>query len=103
MSKANEQAQAFLAAAQKHGFRVSCTRSVVSISREFTPGDHNAFNECDMFAGSVLAEAPLKGGSVWGTDGGSIGGHVAIQSGFFNMKKSGTGVRFTTALAKLVG
>jgi hypothetical protein len=53
---------------------------------------------------SVLDLAPLKGGSVWGTDGGSIGGAVALQNGQFVMNKSGSGgVRFMRELRKQLG
>lgn len=96
-----EQAQAFVAACREHGFTWSASASVVRISKEFTPGDGYAFADCDMVAGDILALAPLKGGSVWGTDGGSVGGHVGLTHGRYELKKSGTGARFLAALNKL--
>jgi hypothetical protein len=54
-------------------------------------------------AHDILDMAPLKGGSVWGTDGGSIGGHVGMKNGQYVLNKSGTGKRFTAAVQKLIG
>lgn len=104
MSKAKEQAQAFLAKAQQHGFTVQCKgQTVVTIHKTFAPGDLHAFAEADMDAYTVLSYAPLKGGSVWGTDGGSVGGSVGLKNGHYTLNKSGdNGVRFTAALRKLL-
>lgn len=98
--KTQDQVDAFIEACQKHGFSFEVGRSIVRIKRDFEPGDIEAFIECDMFAGSVLSLAPLRGGSIWGTDGNSVGGHVAIKRGQFVMNKSGEGSRFLKALAK---
>lgn len=99
---AQEQATKFIASCKEHGFDfIIASDSVIRITKEFTPGDKEAFTTCDMFAGSVLALAPLKGGSIWGTDGGSIGGMSALNSGKFVMNKSGeSGKRFIAALRK---
>ena len=99
MSKAKEQAKAFADAAAQYGFSWEARGSVVTISATFAPGDKEAFTRLDMMAGSVLALAPLKGGSVWGTDGGSVGGYSALTHGKFVMNKSGeNGKNFTNAL-----
>ena len=98
-SKAQSQALAFHNACKNAGFTWAVSgSSVVRVMQNFTPGDTNAFVACDMAYGDLLALVPLKGGSIWGTDGGSIGGHVAIKNGQFTMNKSGTGTRFTDAL-----
>ena len=90
----------FLSAAREHGFKVEiASENVVRITKPFTPGDRDAFVGCDMFGESVLAIAPLKGGSVWGTDGGSIGGMSAITHGRYTLNKSGTAKRFMRLLA----
>jgi hypothetical protein len=55
-----------------------------------------------MFAEGVLSISGLKGGSVWGTDGGSVGGAVALQTGRFQLNKSGNnGKRFMVELSKI--
>lgn len=98
-TKAAKQASEFLAVAHKYGFRVEVLgNTLVRITREITPGSLEEFVECDMMYGEVLALAPLKGGSVWGTDGGSVGGQAAVRSGKFVMNKSGSAYRFMTAL-----
>lgn len=101
-TNATQQAEQFLAAAKAAGFRVSVEPNMVRITKSFASGDNAAFVDCDMSYGSVLSLAPLKGGSVWGTDGGSVGGYSALTRGQFVMSKSGTAKRFTAALAKLV-
>ena len=63
---------------------------IVSITKYFTPGDTNAFVDCDMMAGGYLAELPqTQPGSTWGTDGGGIGGYSAIKNGCFRLNRSG--------------
>ena len=101
MNKTQDQVARFISECHNNGFTwsIACG-SVVRISKIFTPGDKDTFTACDMLAGSVLAFAPLKGGSVWGTDGGSVGGHVALTRGEFVMNKSGDGKRFIAVLRK---
>jgi hypothetical protein len=98
-----QQAQEFVKACKANGFSWEArSDSVITIRAAFLPGSKDDFVRCDMFAGSVLSHAPLKGGSVWGTDGGSVGGFSALQSGQFVMNKSGeSGKRFMAALRKI--
>ena len=95
------QVDAFVSACKSAGFAWSVRDSIVTIEALFTPEDREAFVRLDGTYGSVLALAPLKGGSVWGTDGGSVGGMVACRTGRFTMNKSGNGKRFLAALAKV--
>ena len=93
----------FIDAANEAGFYILIlSSSVVRISKKFVPGDNQAYVECDMTAFGVLEMAPLKGGSVWGTDGGSIGGQVGLQNGHYTLNKSGNGVRFMNELKKIL-
>lgn len=104
MSKASLQASAFLAAASRNGFSVQIKgSSVVCIERQFEPGDRNAYVACDMMGPDVLDLAPLRGGSVWGSDGASVGGMVALHSGRYSLNKSGNGSAFMRALAAKIG
>ena len=93
-------AQKFLSECAEHGF-VAFVRgnSIVGVSRKFSPGDKQAFCECDMMAGSVLDVIPQRGGSQFGTDGGSVGGAIALQKGFFEMKATGCSKTVVAALA----
>lgn len=99
MNTTQSAAALFLHAASTHGFSVAIkSDSVVSISKAFAPGDLAAFSACDCYGTLLLDMVPLKGGSVWGTDGGSVGGHAAVKSGRYTLNKSGSGKRFVKAL-----
>lgn len=99
MNKTQTEVAAFVAACTNHGFDYEVSNGIVRISKSFKPGDLNAFVDCDAVASHILDLAPLRGGSVWGTDSGSVGGHVAVKSGFFRMNKSGSGARFLAVLS----
>lgn len=102
MNSIQAQVKTFLEITAKYNFTVTVSSdSVLRISKNFTPNDCETFTKCDMIAADVLNLAPLKGGSIWGTDGGSIGGAIAIKTGNFVMNKSGSGgVRFMRELSK---
>ena len=99
MSKTQTEVAAFVTACTNHGFDYEVSNGIVRVSKRFAPGDLKAFAECDAVASCILDLVPLRGGSVWGTDGGSVGGHAAVKSGFFRMNKSGSGARFLAALS----
>lgn len=99
MNKTQADAKEFVINARRYGFSVTIkSESVVSVSKEFTPGDMDAFSGCDCFGPMLLEMVPLKGGSVWGTDGASVGGYAAVKQGRYTLNKSGSGKRFVTAL-----
>lgn len=80
----------FVQRVRSAGFDLSAHGCVVTISRSFSPGDTSAFVDCDMVAGTYLSELPAtSSGSTWGTDGGSIGGAVAVKTGRFSLNRSG--------------
>ena len=86
--------------AEANGFRVSVSGGILSISRQFAPGDAQAFRECDMSYYDVLSLLPRTSpGSDWGTDGGGIGGMVALKSGAFKMNRSGGSKLVLAAIA----
>lgn len=93
-------AKSFLASAQQYGFAVVIkSDSIVAVTKRFAPGDLGAFAECDCYGPLLLAMVPLKGGSVWGTDGASVGGVAAVNAGCYTLNKSGqSGKRFVSAL-----
>jgi len=99
MTKARKTAITFLAAARAEGFAVTVkTPTVVCVSRLFRAGDKDVFTDCDMAAPGVLGILGARGGSMWGTDGGSMGGAVALQTGEFRLNVSGVPKRVTEAL-----
>ncbi len=99
----SSQVSEFIAACQSAGFSIHAIGdSVVRITKSFTPGNAAEFAACDFAAPSLLSMVPLKGGSVWGTDGGSAGGHSGLTRGRYELAKSGqTGKRFVQALRKV--
>lgn len=103
MTKSQQQAAQFLETAKRYGWNVErATGNVVTITKRFTPGDNEGLVECDMEYYSILSHAPLKGGSIWGTDCGGIGALSALKSGVFRINKSGNGKRFLDALSKMI-
>jgi hypothetical protein len=76
--------------------------TVATIRKDFAPGDRAAYAACDSEAYGILARIPSRGGSVWGTDGGSVGGHVGMTGGYYQLNKSGVGARVAAAVAKIL-
>ena len=102
MSLAKEQAEIFATQCRTRGVRWEIVNpSVLRIRKNFTPGDKEGFSGADAFGEGILGLAPLRGGSVWGTDGGSIGGMAGLMRGEYVLNKSGEGSRFMKALAKV--
>lgn len=102
--KTNEVAQIFVEKCNEYGWQIDVrSSSVVGVCKKFTPGSNEEFTRCESEANYLLSLLPLKGGSIWGTDGGSIGGYSGLIRGFFELKKSGNnGKRLTQALRKLI-
>lgn len=94
--------QTFISKAKEAGFDIVCGDSIVSITKEFTPGDAKAFAQCDSQYYWILRLVPVvkSNSSIWGTDGGGVGGWVAIQNGKFIMNISGVKKSFIKELQK---
>lgn len=100
--KFSEVAAEFVNACRKGGWKIDVGCNIISIRKRFAPNDNNAYIDADGEAFHLLAMAPLRGGSVWGTDGGSVGGHVGLTNGYYELKKSGSGKRFLSAVVKIL-
>ena len=98
---AAETAVAFESECKRLGWLSSVRGTVVTIYKSFTPGDKLAYSDCDSEAYGILGLAPLKGGSVWGTDGGSIGGATGLDGGYYRLNKSGSGAFFLMHLSAI--
>lgn len=98
-----QQAQKLLSIAKELGFTVTVRNgSILTVSKRIIPGDAASFADADMSVYSVLEQLPRTSpGSDWGTDGGSIGGMSAMQTGNFFMHRSGGSKQVLKALAKL--
>ena len=96
------QAEEFVLRCNKLGWTFTIQHNgIVAIQKKFTADSHSEFAIADMEYGEMLDLLPLTGGSVWGTDGGGIGGMTALKKGIFTMKKSGRNLQFLQALRKL--
>lgn len=103
MTKNEITAQKILDAAKEKGFEVGVRGDILTISKDFTPGDADAFRKCDMtYFGVLCLLKRSRPGSDWGTDGGSVGGLSAIQNGLFVMNRSGGNKNVLRALSKLI-
>jgi len=97
-----EQAKQIKAKADELGFTVEVSAGILRVSKRIIPGDNASFADADMSVYSVLELLPRTSpGSDWGTDGGSIGGMSAMNSGRFHMNRSGGSARVLKALASL--
>lgn len=100
-TKAAEAAAKFIAEATEAGFTVKAHGGIVEVHKRFTPGDTAAFVAADGDGPALIAMVPtVAAGSVWGTDGGTVGGHAAIANGHYHLKVSGAAKRFVAAVVK---
>lgn len=96
-----ETAAKFVASCRQLGFSYSYRNSIVSVTRRFEPNDSTAYINAEGDANDLLALVPASGGSLWGTDSGSIGGAVGLAGGYCTLNQSGVQKRFIAALAKI--
>lgn len=97
-------ASAFRSKVSELGFTFTISESgeIVRIHKSFEKGNMDEFVKCDMNAPWLLSMIPTSGGSMWGTDGGSVGGYSAVLHGNFTMNVSGVKKRFVTELKKQI-
>ena len=93
----------FVAHCKKNEIQITRCDRILTLEKRLTGNDRNldffdAESDC-----SVIYDLPSSadGGSVWGTDGGSIGGMVAIQTGLFKLNRSGVSKRVMSAIQKI--
>jgi len=82
-------------------FQISESGSIVSVHKSFEKGNTDQFVECDMNGPYLISLVAASGGSVWGTDGGSVGGNSAVLHGNYCLKVSGAKASFVNQLKKL--
>lgn len=103
MSKAKETAQQVIDIAKELGWSISTRGSIVEITKRIKPGCNDSFCKADSEYYSILGLIPqTEPGSMWGTDGGGVGAIAAMNSGRFEMKKSGCSKRVVNALQKML-
>lgn len=97
-NKTIEAARKFTEAARDAGWSISAWGTVVTITKQFTPGSVDEFIELDTEYYDILSLVPARGGSMWGSDGSGVGGYAAMQSGVFKMNISGVSAAFIAIL-----
>jgi hypothetical protein len=98
----HETAQAFVNKSKEYGFSYSANGCVLSVCKKFTPGDKAAYCAAESDANILLSMVKrTTAGSTWGTDGGSIGGHVGLTGGYMTLNKSGCSNRILAQIAKI--
>lgn len=94
-----EIAQKFKAKCSELGFEYNANGTVLSVMKKFEKGNLDQFVECDMNGPYLLSLIKTTSpGSIWGTDGGSVGGHVAVTNGSYILNKSGCSKRLLKLL-----
>ena len=103
MTKSIESAQKIIQKANELGWTIEVRGNILTIRKAITPNDLESFSQADQEYYSILSLLPLTtSGSMWGTDGGGVGGLTAMQSGLFTMNISGGSIRVLKALSKLL-
>lgn len=97
-----ETAQIIKETCKRLGWTYEVRGSIFTIKKAIQRCDNNSFCMADSEYYGILGLLPsTSAGSVWGTDGGGIGGVAAMNTGVFTMNKSGGSVRVLNALKKL--
>lgn len=102
LSKNQIVAQEFVSKCQSFGFSYSISDTVLKVFKTIKPDSNSDFSKAENQSGSLLCIVPqTRAGSVWGTDGGSIGGIHAMNTGNFHMYKSGCSLQVLNAIKKM--
>jgi hypothetical protein len=91
----------FLARAKDRDVLVVVRGAILTLSKLFTPGSKEGYTAAETDV-SLIYEAPGKGGSIWGSDGGSMGGAIGLQQGRMHLNKSGVPKRWLDKLVKAI-
>lgn len=98
-----EIATSFVAHCRKNEISITRCDRILTLEKRLLGMDRNR-DFCDAESDcSIIYDLPSSadGGSVWGTDGGSIGGMVAMQTGLFKLNRSGVSKRVLSAIKKI--
>jgi len=93
----------FVAHCKKNDIQITRCDRILTLEKRLTGSDRNRdFSDAESDC-SIIYDLPSSadGGSVWGTDGGSIGGMVAMQTGLFKLNRSGVSKRVLLAIKKI--
>jgi hypothetical protein len=75
---------------------------VITLCKHFAPGDKAAYTKAETDCSILYSVPAVKSqSSVWGTDGGSVGGYVGLTGGYMRLNKSAPKARWIAELNKL--
>ena len=92
-----EIASYFVAHCQKNEIMIERCENILTLTKRIPIGDKLAFADAETDC-SIIYDLPGGCGSVWGTDGGSIGGMSALNTGRFRLNRSGVQKRILKAI-----
>lgn len=103
ISNAELIAHEILGEAHKHGWRVIVYNDILTLHKNFNPGEHIAYCDADNECYSILSLLKsTRAGSIWGTTSDGVGGHVGLTHGYYTINKSGGDKRVLSALVKIL-
>lgn len=91
----------FVEICKTRGIAIKTRGNVLSLVKNFTPGSDNEYSDAESDV-SIIYDVPAGCGSIWGTDGGSIGGMVGRDRGEMVLNRSGVKARWMNKLKKLI-
>ena len=103
-SKNQEIAQQVVTLCNSLGWEIKNVSSdVFKIQKRILSNSNDSFSKADSEYFSILCLIPKTSpGSIWGTDGGSIGALSAMSSGIFSINMSGCSIRVLNAIKKII-
>lgn len=91
----------FLTLCQNRGVTIEEVSNILTLCKTFPAGDSAAYADAETMVGIIYEAPTTQAGSVWGTDGGSIGGYVGLKGGYMRLHKSGVSKRWLAKLRKI--
>jgi hypothetical protein len=96
----SEVAVHFVAHCRKNGITIERCENILTLTKRIPIGDGLAFADAESDC-SIIYDLPGGCGSVWGTDGASIGGMSALNTGRFRLNRSGVQKRILKAIKSI--
>jgi hypothetical protein len=96
----SEVAVHFVAHCKKNEIIIERCEDILTLTKRIPIGDSLAFADAESDC-SIIYDLPGGCGSVWGTDGGSIGGMSAFNTGRFRLNRSGVQKRVLKAIKSI--
>jgi hypothetical protein len=87
----------FVAHCRKNEITIERCENILTLTKRIPIGDGSAFADAETDC-SIIYDLPGGCGSVWGTDGASIGGMTALNTGRFRLNRSGVQKRVLKAI-----